>query len=301
MACIDFNEFTQYILAFDQSVEIDKKRDKRLRYNVWNTTSAELKEFVATLDTAKLGDPDQSPRIRRKLNSSIRRIKESSARIKILNDIFSSRFNIETSIALHELMESVKGESDKARKRGIEIQKISSDGVLPVLPLSRVAASIGRKIAFQKGYRFKRATDNDSAAHIESFYYDIGREAINQLEKLGYVNTHDKVSTIMDYESKSDLKKDFPKNEPTRSDVLSVSLNSKKLKIEPGTDEQNYFIDRTASDLEDTDLGVATEKLRMAALITQPNITFQKAFTLSQMMIFSMHVQVIQEKMELSL
>lgn len=271
MACLDYNEFTKFILAFDQATEIDRQKDKPLRYNVWETTSEQVKNLTGKLSLGALPDANQSLRIAAKIDGALRRIRESSATGgKFQQEVLDDTFNKEMSIALHELMESVKGEADKARNLGIEITSISDSGITPALPLSRVAASIGRKIAFQKGYRFKRALTEDTAARIEALYYGIGKEALAQLEKKGYVSLNDNVPTIMDYINKKDLKKDFPKNDLTRSDVMSVSINEKKLGIKPNTEEAAYFLNRTDANLEDTDLGVITEKLRIANMVLQP-------------------------------
>ena len=272
MACPDFNEFTKFILAIDQHVAIEKDKDKPLRYNVWQTTQEHVADITGS---GKNPDVPIVPRIKRKLDAAQNRIRQSSKSDSAFTkttqkDIFENKFNREMSIALQELMESVKGESDKARNLSIEVSSISDTGVLPALPLSRVAASIGRKIAFQKGYRFKRATNADTSAQIEAMYYDLGREAISQLEQKGYAKVSDDISTIMDYQSKDDLRKDFPKNDPTRSDVLAVSISEKKLGIGANSPEADYFLNRTEADLTDTDLGMLTEKLRLVAQITQP-------------------------------
>ena len=271
MACQDFDAFKEFILQFDQKVEIDKAKDKPLRYNVWETTQQEVMDLTARLDTSVLENPNQSPHILRRMESAILRIKESSKSGKrFQKDIFSGDFVIEKSIALHELMESVKGESDKARNLGIEVSAISDTGVLPALPLSRIAASIGRKIAFQKGYRFKRATNEDSAAKIEGLYYDLGNEALIQLEKSGYAKLHDDVPTIMDYVLKEDLDPASRKvRDNINTDVLSVSLDEGAFKIRNGYPEADYFLDRTQADLSNTDLGVATDMLRLSRYITQ--------------------------------
>jgi hypothetical protein len=271
MPCQDFNEFTKFILEIDQKVAIDKMKDKDLRYDVWKTTSKEISDLTTELSTEALPEPNQSLRIVTKLKNSLKRIRQSTAKGGTFQkDVMDHVFNKEMSIALHEMMESVKGEADKARNEGIDITSISNTGVLPALPLSRVAASIGRKIAFQKGYRFKRATNEDTAARIEAMYYDLGKEALIRLEKQGYVTLDKDVPTIMDYQEKSDLKKDFPQNDPTRSDVLSVSLDEKKLGIGTGSTEADYFLNRTEANLTDTDLGVITEKLNVANQILQP-------------------------------
>ncbi|MEE8598580.1 MAG: hypothetical protein V3S69_03585, partial [Dehalococcoidales bacterium] len=275
MACMDFNNFKRFILQFDQATAIEKDKDKDLRYNVWETTSEQVQQITSELSTKILPNEAQSLRILDKLKGSLKRIRDSSAKGGDIQKVFDHEYNVEMSIALHELMESVKGESDKARNLGLAITSISDTGVLPALPMSRVAASIGRKIAFQKGYRFKRAWDEDSAASIEALYYDAGKEALVQLQKQGYVKFHKagKVATIMDYINKEDLEVDFPKNEVTRSDVMSVSLDEVSLGIEPNTEESGYFLRRTDAQLTNTDLGVVTEKLRVANMLLQPATT----------------------------
>jgi hypothetical protein len=270
VSCPDFDDFKDLILQYDQKVAIDADKDKKLRYNVWETTVDQVKEMTAKLTSSVLPDKNQSPRVRRKIDNALKRIKES---IKpggtTQADIFNDDFNIEMSIALHELMESVKGESDKARNLGIEISRISDIGVLPSLPMSRVAASIGRKIAFQKGYRFKRALDDDTAVIIESIYYEVGRAALQQLENRGYVKVGKGIPTIMDYQNVEDLRKDFPNNDDVITTVPSIALNEKKLGIGTNSKESAYFLNRTQSDLTGTDLGVITEKLRVVSQITQ--------------------------------
>ncbi|MCP4487740.1 MAG: hypothetical protein GY820_10550 [Gammaproteobacteria bacterium] len=280
MACLDFDAFKEFILAFDQKVKIDRDKDKKLRYNVWDTTREELEKFTRVLNTSVLKNPNQSPHIKRKMESAITRIKDrpKTWAEQFQRDIFQSDFGIEMSIALHELMESVKGEADKARKRNIEIAAISNTGVLPALPRSRIAASIGRKIAYQKGYRFKRATDEDSSAKIESLYYDIGNEALIQLEKAGYAKLHTNVPTIMDYHFKRDLDPSSrPKQRPTNNEVLSVSLNEKTLRIEPtkikngNASSADYFLDRSSEDSDSGPLGVVIDMLKLSRHITQPS------------------------------
>lgn len=271
MACPNFDKFLEAILEFDQKVIIDQDKDKPLRYNVWETLQSEVAAVTDKLSTKVLPDEKQSLRIAEKIQNAIKRIKANPKDGgSIQEDIFNDDNNIALSIALQEVMESVKGEADKARNMGQDPSTVSKSGVLPALPLSRVAASIGRKIAFQKGYRFKRGTDEESAALIESFYYAIGKEAIADLERKGYATIDDDIPTLMDYQNKKDLKKDFPKNDTTRTDVRSVSLVEKKLGISANSPESAYFLNRTEADLEDSDLGVVTEKLRVANMLVQP-------------------------------
>jgi hypothetical protein len=100
MACLDFKKFEELILAFDQKTIIDQDKDKPLRYDVWKTTSEEVKNLLGKLDTNALPNKDQSPRILRKIEGALRRIRESSATGgSIQKDIFDSDTNIEMSTA----------------------------------------------------------------------------------------------------------------------------------------------------------------------------------------------------------
>jgi hypothetical protein len=272
--CLNFNDFERWIVQFDQAKTIETDKDKPLRYNVWETTMKHIKDLTKNLSVDALPDSEQSKRIADKIKNSIMRIENSTAKGgTIQKDIFDDENNIGMSIALHEIIESVKGEADKARNMGRDVSEVTSGGVLPALPMSRVAASVGRKIAYQLGYRFKRPENDGSALEIETLYYDVGKAALILLQKQGYISIDEDVPTLVDYVEKSELKskRRYPKEEQIRSDVLSISLNEKKLGIKANTEEAAYFLKRSDANLEDTDLGVITEKLRMANLILQPN------------------------------
>lgn len=272
MTCMTLNEFAKFIQQFDEGVIIDQQKDKPLRYNVWETTVSHVKNMINSLSTDALPNKNQSAHVLRKLNGSLKRIGESDHSASgFIKNVIDTRHNIEMSIALHEVMESVKGEADKARNNGIKPSKISNDGVLPALPMSRIAASIGRKVAFQKGYRFSRAGNTDATAQsIEELYFMLGKLALSRLQDAGYVDLHTGIATIKDYIDKKDLKKDFPTTGGTTKDVESLSLNSEALQINTKA-TKNYFLDRTDSDISDTELGTVTEILRSVRQITQPS------------------------------
>ncbi len=270
MACLDFNKFSQYIMGLDQSVKIDD--NKPLRYDVWETSQADIANVTSQLSTKSLKAPEQSQRILTKMQNALRRIKENgSTGGTTQQDIFESELNKEMSIALHEVMESIKGEADKARNLGIEVSDISaSRSSLPAIPMNRISASVGRKILFQKGFRFKRPTNAGSAVEIEQLYANVGGEAIRELENLGYLKTQTDISTIQDYIKKEDLTKDFPKTNVKIEGIRSVILNERKFGITKGSEEAKYFLNRTAANLDGTNLGVVTEKLRVANMLLQP-------------------------------
>lgn len=271
--CPNFNTFSKFVRAIKQSVLIDKDKDKDLRYDVWSTTQ----EHVATLFKkgvdALPGGRNNSSHVMSKVESALLRIKASpKSASKFVTDIIEDDENIAYSIALHELMESVKGESDKARNLGIDVVSISNTGVLPALPMSRVAASIGRKIAFQQGFRFKSdKTDKKTPAEIETLYYAVGNRALLALEKKGYVVMRDNLGTIKDYITSDEMNVEFPEINVITKNALSVSLNERKFGIKAGTTEAAYFLKRTDSDIAGTKLGVIADMLGAVRQITQPS------------------------------
>lgn len=272
--CTNYNKFAEFLHKFKQAVEIDKQKDKKLRYNVWGTTSEHVSNLFKKGIESLPWNENNSQHIKRKIENALSRINESpESAADFIKDIINDEDgnNIEYSIALHELMESVKGEADKARNLGIEISKISN-GVLPAIPLSRLAASIGRKIAYQKGYRFKSPDINpNTAAEIETLYYAIGKLALQGLEAKGYVELSEDTHTIQDYINQSDLKKDHVKTNVVTDKVLSISINEQKLGIKKNTPEADYFLNRTEADLSESRLGVIADILRAVRQITQPS------------------------------
>ena len=271
MACPDLKDFARNLFKFDETVEIDKDKDKPLRFNVWAVTPDHVKNLFKNDTTDGLPQKNVSRAVMQKIDNSLKRIRESAeSAATFRKEILDTRGNILHSIALHEIMESVKGESDKARNKGIEISSITNDGILPALPLSRVAASIGRKIMFQKGYRFKSAKKEEgSAKNIEEMYYTVGKNTLDDLAEKGYVDIHEGLATIKDYIDEADMKKEFPEKELTTDKVMSVSINTKKLGIKADTPESQYFLNRTAANLNDTELGTITEMLRTVRQVTQ--------------------------------
>lgn len=278
MTCPDFDTYKKYIRSFEQAKEIDKNKDKPLRFNVWKTTADTVKQLFKdfNVDNLPQDDIDMSAPVKRRITGALSRMSEMGKLNKdFKSQVIDSDSNIEKSIALYEIMESVKGEADKAGNTDIEIEKISSDGILPALPLSRVAASIGRKIAFQKGFRFN-SKDSDgktisTAAEVETLYYQTGVRAIQELQDDGYLFIQDDVKVIKDFIKESEIGNKNASTGVPVSGVRSVSLNTDKLGIKQNTQEAKYFLNRTSSDLSGTELGATTQALRAIRMITQPS------------------------------
>jgi len=289
MACPDLVQFAQDLFKFKEITTIDKKKDRNLRFNVWGITPDYVINMIKNKSVDGLSDGDKSRHVVSKIvNSLIRATNPNHPAKQFQKDIMSDRDIIAHSIALHEVMESVKGESDKARNNNIELSSVTNDGILPVLPLSRVAASIGRKILFQKGYRFKTVErSTGSAQRIEELYYKIGKGVLEDLQDKKYIKIHEGVNSIKDYIDESDMFKEYPEKKKTTTKSLTLSLNAKTLGIKPNSEEAKYFTKRTAAKIEDTEFGVITELLRAVSQVTQKaTITVpetKKGLTLEQL------------------
>jgi len=270
--CPNFNSFSKLIRQIKHSVLIDEDKEKDLRYDVWTTTQKHVEDLFTKGVDSLPGGKANSQHVISKVEGALKRIDQSTESApEFMSDIIDSNSNIEHSIALHEIMESVKGEADKARNLGIEVSKLTADGVLPVLPLSRVAASIGRKIAFQQRIRFKsNDTDKKTPAEIETMYYAVGNKALTELEEKGYVNLHKNPNTIKDYLDANEVHKDRVKTNITTNKVKGVSLNEDMFGIEAESEEAQYFLNRSGANIEDTQLGVITNVLSAVRQITQP-------------------------------
>ena len=271
--CMNFNDFKRFIHATDKEVAIDRDKDKKLRFNVWETTPEHIKNLFEGKGIDAELEKDASLHVLSKIERALQRINESTKpAAEFKKKILDSEYNIELSIAMHELIESVKGEADKARNMGIEITKVSPDGILPALPRSRLAASIGRKIAFQKGYRFKSFKENPATpVEIETLYATLGENALQGLVDKGYAEFHTELPTIKDYLTRAELKKEKLRKELTTTNALSVSLKSDVLGVKENSQEAHYFLKRSSADLYETELGTITDMLRVVRQVTQPS------------------------------
>lgn len=278
MTCPDFDTYKKYIRSFEQSKEIDKNKDKPLRFNVWKTTSATVKQLFTdfNVDNLPQADIDMSAPVKRRIAGALERMSEmGKLNAQFKKDIIDSDTNIEKSIALYEMLESVKGEADKAGNNAIDISKISADGILPALPLSRIAASIGRKIAFQKGFRFNSKNSDgktiSTAAEVETLYYQTGLRALQELQEAGYVSIQDDVKVIKDFIKESEIGNKNAATGVAVSGIRSISVNTDKLKIKADSQEAKYFLNRASAVLSDTELGAAVQALRAIRMVTQPS------------------------------
>ena len=283
MICPDFDVFAKAFESIDQKKEIEFDKENKLRYNVWNTTGKHLVDMFETLSTKALPreDSGNSVSIFTKLDRAFKRIGANSHKKELetfLDEIIRAEDgtnSITASIALYEVMEAVKGEADAAKNAGVALSDISThDGVLPAVPTARLAAVIGRKLLFQKGFRVANTKENKvTPEQVEGIYHAAGMVALELLEAKGYANIHNETSTLKSYILEKDQNAPFigKKKELTVKNTQAVSLNTDKLKILPGSPEAMYFTNRPNVDILGTRLGGIVDILSAARQITQPS------------------------------
>lgn len=282
MICPNRKDFVKLIVGIDKATEIKKKKENPLRYDVWGTTDADVLTMLDSLTAESLPEQESnSVSIFNKLKSTLIRIQKNPRKpTKLIEDLKSADDQdvIRMSIALHEMMESVKGEADKARGADIAITDIATEGVLPGMPTARIAASIGRKILFQQGYRIKNTEeDKKTPVDVEALYHTVGRNALSLLEDKGYVKFSEDSGTIKDYILAKDVDKAFQgrargdSSVPVVTDTSKVSLVDSKFGISDiESQEALYFLHREVSDISNTELGAVTDALSAIRQITQP-------------------------------
>lgn len=270
--CPKFTTFKNFVRGIPHSVLIDETTERDLRYDIWNTNDKKVREMFTKGAESLPENENNSSHVIDKVKGALNRIDQAEKDAdQFMDDIIYNDDNIALSIALHELMESVKGEADKARNLGIPVDTLASDGILPTLPMSRVAASIGRKIAYQQKFRFKTNKDDaKTAAEIETLYYAVGNKALGMLQEKGYVKMHKNPPTIKDYLTRAEVKKEFPKINQKTNKYQGITLQEDKFGVEPGNEQANYFLNRTAADLSGTELEVITNALSAVRQVTQP-------------------------------
>lgn len=254
-------------------------KDKReARIDIWKISDEDVQNMI---DTQSMNDMDlvenlDSKPIQSKLDSNLKYTKETVAPfVKKLNEAGNLRHS---AIALDVILESVKGEIDKAHGLDIDPATLSSNGVTPALPLHRMAATIGRRILYLKGYTVTNVEPNTPASEeIEALNYDAGMKIINGLAEQGFFEIHESgQKTIKDYLENINDKRSYDRKNVTVTDNPSIDINLDAFDLEAdskSTSEQNalkYFTNRQASDITTHNLGDYVQVLKAINLVSQP-------------------------------
>jgi hypothetical protein len=275
MTCVPFDIYTKYLSNFDQSVEIDKGKTKPLRFNVWKSTDENVQKMLADKSV------DNMPQTSSSADASPQALSHTTAALgamdlknlpKALKQLLLENSTIANSIALSTVLDSVTGEGNKAGNLGVPVDQVTNDGKLPVIPLARLAATVGRKISFQRGHRFKAVhEDGDTAEDIERMYYQMGMFAIEALEQSGVVKLHTDIASLVDYTPDSEYgqkpKKGAKSTVTTSgSHVKTVSLDLAAFPKQDATYfTHNVDVDKVSPALAST-LGI----LKAVKLVSEP-------------------------------
>ena len=285
MSCPSPKAFRNYAQQFND-VEINEDTEKNMRFNVWNVKPSDVHNLINNLTSEGLPGREESSAVLKKINNALKRVKSSNQNIdSFVKDIIGSdkdnidENNVRKAIALHEVMEAIKGESDKARNNDISLEGILVEGTLPALPLSRIAASIGRKSLYTKKTRFKSTEESPKiAAEIEQLYYVEGLNALRELQDEGYVDFHTDHPTLRDYTDSEKKSQKYESGAVVTTLARSVSIKTEKLGMVkskksgdsvPYTPEESFFLDRTPGALDDTYLGAVVDVLTAVKHVTQ--------------------------------
>jgi len=288
--CPDPRLFNEYVRELNM-VNVEENTEKNFRYNVFAVDPEDINVAVRNGNADLLPGIEKAKPVLNKVDNALGRAALSyknldSGHKSIVNkfrDDFVGKKNDANedaalmSIAMLELIDATKGDVDKARKYGLDTKGTLIGNTIPAVPLSRLAASIGRKSMFTYGLRFQSTKgDKKTAAEIESLYYMEGLVGLELLQKAGYLDFSTGVTTIQDYKISGTVDEDYA---PAKlvTGVRSVFLNTKALGIKNTTAdgveaaETAHFNDRSGADLSRTALGVIVETLGAIRNVTQPS------------------------------
>jgi len=294
--CIPESQIEQLLRKVDMKT-INESQDKEARINIFDITADMVREVITSGKTTAIDDKLISRPVRQKLNDALKIDPVMDKKVKAFIQNLSVQHAVETSdnpnvnkavadrtlrqggTALKEIMDSIAGEINKAANNGLKVTEVSNKGHLPNLPLHRVAASIGRKIMYTQGLRFKKAggeQDQNLSAWVETMYYATGMSAIENLEKNGFLTIHEAGTgkmVIKDYLDSIDSEQKFGPEDKVTDSIPSLELNLEAFGVETTAakpaKEMAFFTDFGA-DVRGTELGAYDQVLRAIGLLSQP-------------------------------
>ncbi len=292
--CMKRKDLLAMVRAVAQETEI-KNAHPDVRVNIWNIKTDSYIDMMTKLKIPS-GMVDQSKRVYEKLTNAAERVRaKKSVTVPFIQklmqsydvdgeliqdpDAFQKEDALRTqSIALKEVMDQIKGERDKADSNNIPLNDVSPDGgVLPFLPAPRVAAEIGRKIAYLNGIVFTKNRDlNMQSKHVELAYYNLGMSALENLQRNGFIDIYPEgKSTIQDYLDNPDAKPKYNPAEMVTQDVPAIALLPKSVgisNVKKGNDVKFFTEDFVA---KGSNIEAFDSVLQMSNLLSVPSrITF---------------------------
>ena len=262
------------IKAENHKQEIDKSRGKPHRFNTHAITPDMLVNLFgseATKDTAL----DEIKKVVGKNNNRyhtfnlLTSTKDMDKNLTIYPDLINPANVIPISIALREVIESIRGEADKARNNNVEISTVSNlnNGIASV-PYARVAAVIGRKVMYTQGYKISGL----SSIATESIYTNLGGKILDMLSKRGIVDVSEG-NMINDFVDAEVMKK--TRNKPLiKGKVISLDTDALFTSNIP-TEEMasiKEYMNKTNDSISDTFDDMITSITRVHNLVTPSQI-----------------------------
>lgn len=250
MACKSTKWIGSWLAQLTENVVIDPKAEKETRVNIWNITADDIANTLKEFSSSKLNNDEKIPS--KRMVQKLERNLKSMSEFKSESDAFISKLsgsdvipddNVALrnhAIALDMVMETVKGEVNKAENNNLELSKISNESGLPYIPAHRLAATIGRKILYTQQLRIRKEVEVTkdpitgketktvlgTPTDVELAYYMAGMTALEGLAKKGFVEiteSNNLQTTIKDYSTNINAKPNYEDN--TTSEVKAIGLN----------------------------------------------------------------------------
>lgn len=205
----------------------------------WEMTANDIVNMLETFSSEKITESGKlrSKQVKGKLDALLEKLSSSKSKdlpkfietLKTSKDEKNdpSRVLRHQSMGIKLIMDTIKGEFDKADKYGVPLDSIADSNGIPNIPLHRLAATLGRKIYFSEGFRFKKR-DNESvnnAGSVEHSYYRVGLTALNNLQDNGFINLIEpgKADTILDFIEEGKNSINYSKR--VTNDVAALTIN----------------------------------------------------------------------------
>ncbi len=270
--------------------------EKDVRVNLWDITGEAIRDMVHKgVLTKGVAEHIGTGAVTEKLKNALRRTRKNQSVLdeflqKLGNRVIGTKGEFDSdvmrnqAIALSVVLESVKGEVDKAGNEGLRVEQIGSHGgAIPNLPAHRLAATIGRKILYAQGFRLTKKTNRKgraitSPAQVELAYYSVGLRHLQNLEKNGFLSIEKDKPTIKDYLRGRESRRKHGE-EAIIYDVPAVILNPEAFGIDmkniANDPAMEYFTNQANARLEDTDMDTMLGALRAINLVSDPeHVTF---------------------------
>lgn len=295
--CIKPTDYFDLVRTIAQETEIENTGDPDVRVNVWEITDSMVMDMLGTR-TVPNSVTQQSEKISKKLKHDLNIPSKHKDVVSgfVENLSANSRMDPEQGtrnqlVALKEVVESVQGEVNKAANAGVDVEQISQNGVIPNLPMPAIAASIGRKLAYQRGLVFlAKDTNGKTAADVERIYYRLGASALLDLEASGHIKLHNDnagVMTIADYREDGESRRNYAKSFNDLVPAIEVLPESLGLPL-TRNGKKNTHLDALLGTVEGrADSLEFTSYMKMADAVTRVTVPSRIVFPSKQRVKYS--------------